>query len=341
MTRLWRATFITLATLPILLAIGIAATVGWRPILGPRARPLTDRAFVSTPARLERGRYLVESVNGCLFCHSDNDSANHLRPKPGTEGAGRNMAFEFAPFLNSSNITSDRATGAGSWSDDALARAIREGIGHDGRALFPMMPYEGYRAMSDEDLASVIVYIRSLAAIRRPTPASAIPFPVNRLINAVPEPVDTPVAAPNGADPVTRGKYLVTIGGCRDCHTPRDSRDQRIPGLDYAGGQPTKGSAREVASANLTPDPSGIPYYDETLFVNAMRSGFVGAREVTDAMPWPLYGKMTEEDLRAVFTYLKTLKPVQHRIDNDLAPTDCPRCGHKHGGGDKNKALTD
>ena len=68
-----------------------------------------------------------------------------------------------------------------------------------------------------------------------------------------------------------------------------------------------------------------------------MHTGFVGAREVSDAMPWAAYGQMTDEDLRAIFAYLKTLKPVKHRIDNDLPPTDCPVCGKKHGGGDKNR----
>jgi len=87
---------------------------------------------------------------------------------------------------------------------------------------------------------------------------------------------------------------------------------------------------------NLTPDPSGIPYYDADLFVSFMHTGFVGAREITDAMPWTLYGRMTDEDLRAIFAYLQTLAPVKHRVDNDLPPTPCPVCGLEHGGGDKN-----
>jgi hypothetical protein len=81
-----------------------------------------------------------------------------------------------------SNITPDPETGAGNWTDDQLARAIREGIGHDGRALFPMMPYENLRHMSDEDLASLVVYIRSLPAVRHELPASEIVFPVKYLI---------------------------------------------------------------------------------------------------------------------------------------------------------------
>ena len=87
------------------------------------------------------------------------------------------------------NLTPDVETGAGTWCDDQLARAIREGIGHDGRALFPMMPYEDFRHMSDEDLASVVVYLRSLApAVHAELSKTEIIFPVKYLIRSVPEP---------------------------------------------------------------------------------------------------------------------------------------------------------
>ncbi len=336
MSRFVRLSLVVLAALVVVLAAAISATIGWRPFLGPRARALTDRTFEATPERLARGEYLVTAVTGCLFCHSDNDLGNHLVPVAGTLGAGRNMAREDVPFLSSANITPDEGTGAGAWSDDSLARAIREGVGHDGRALFPLMPYQGYRVLSDDDLASVVAYIRTLSPVRRATPAAAIPFPVNRLINTLPEPIAAPVAAPDRSNQVAYGGYLTTIAGCSDCHTPRDAQDQPVPGLAFGGGQPVQGSKTRVAAMNLTPDPAGIPYYDDDLFVNFMRTGFVGAREISDAMPWAIYGAMTDEDLRAIFAYLRTLAPVKHRVDNDLEPTPCPVCKLAHGGGDKN-----
>jgi len=76
------------------------------------------------------------------------------------------------------NITPDRETGIGNFTDDQLSRAIREGISHDGQTLFPMMPYVRFRQMSDEDLASVVVYIRTLAPIRNALPRTDIHFPV-------------------------------------------------------------------------------------------------------------------------------------------------------------------
>ena len=89
-------------------------------------------------------------------------------------------------------------------SPEEIARAIREGVRTDGSALFPVMPYHQYRYMSDEDLASVIVYLRSMRPVRKAQPPSEIPFPVNRFINAVPEPVLQPVHAPDRADPGTQ-----------------------------------------------------------------------------------------------------------------------------------------
>ena len=120
------------------------------------------------------------------------------------------------------NITPEPTTGAGSWSDDQLARAIREGIGHDGRTLFPLMPYEHFRNMSDEDVASVVVYLRSLPPVQNLLPKTEIAFPVNFLIRSVPQPVTEPVPASNSTDPVKRGEYLVQMAGCSDCHTPQE-----------------------------------------------------------------------------------------------------------------------
>lgn len=330
-----------LLVLLVLVVAAIPVLVGIRPIIGPRARPLTERTFERTPQRMERGQYLVISVNGCVFCHSELDwQAPGFPPKAGTEGGGRSFGEEGLPWITAPNITPDAETGAGTCTDDMLARAIHEGIGRDGRALFPMMPYGQYKYMSDEDLASVVVYIRSLPPLRRALPPSQIPFPVNRLINGVPEPVTTPVPEPNRANAVAYGDYLVRMGACRDCHTPADDQGQAIPGMEFAGGFPLIGPYGQVASANITPAPSGIPSYTEDLLLEMMRTGRVKARKIHDAMPWKLYGQQTDDDLKAMFAYLRTIAPVQHRVDNSLPATDCPRCGLRHGAGDQNQAAT-
>lgn len=337
MSQRWtQTTGITLVAILVLLSLAVTFTIGWRPIVGPKTRTLTDRHFEPTPARLEHGKYLVNSVMGCLGCHSEADyNKSGAPPIEGKLGAGVRWAGADLPWVVAPNITPDKETGAGSWTDDMLARAIREGIGHDGRALFPIMPYLNYQYMSDEDLASVIVYIRSLPSIRNELPIQKIPFPLKFLIKGAPQPIGAPVPPPDRSTPVARGAYLAHMGSCADCHTPQE-KGQPIAGLDFAGGFVLQGPTGVVAAANITPDASGIPYYNEETFIHAMREGKVGARKLNALMPWWFYGKMTDEDLKSVFAYLRTLKPVTHKVDNNELPTYCKRCRQKHGLGDSN-----
>jgi mono/diheme cytochrome c family protein len=337
MKKLGKILLRSLPALVILLSVAITFTIGWRPFIGPRTRALTARKFESTPQRLERGRYLFNHAIACIDCHSGHDNASPDHPVlANMQGAGEVMPFDDLPGrVVASNLTPDPDTGAGTWTDDQLARAIREGIGHDGRTLFPMMPYEHYRHMSDEDLASIVVYIRSLTPVRNPLPKTEIIFPVRYLIRSVPEPITTPVSPPDPADQLQRGSYLVNVAGCIDCHTPMD-KGQPLPGMDYAGGQVFSGKWGRTVSANITPDPSGIGYYDEALFIQVFRTGYVKARKLDALMPTEQYKGITDDDLKAMFAYLRTLKPVKHRVDNTEPPTYCKLCRAKHGAGDQN-----
>ena len=320
---------VCLAALFVVLAIAIQFTIGWRPFLGPRKRALTDRHFEATPARLARGRYLTQGLLGCETCHTAHDWSQHGAPAlPGRELAGQEFHLPgFPGTINAPNLTPDRETGSGAWTDDQIARAIREGIKHDGTTLFPLMPYSGYRHLSDEDLASVVVYLRSLPSVHHVLPPSHINFPVNLLVRSVPEPVSEPVSGPDPSDPIARGKYMVTMGcGCHNA----------VEGLPYAGGEVLKGDWGEVTSANLTPDPSGISYYSEATFITALRTGYVGARKLNSIMPFGEFKNLSDDDLKAIFAYLRTLKLVHHRVDNTLPPTYCKICKQKHGGGDQN-----
>src|ERR1700733_15320765 len=130
----------------LLLAVtGISFTIGWRPFIGPRPPQVdSSRKFQSTPERLARGKYLAENVSGCMFCHTPRDwtalGSGVIKPN---RSSREHMPFAgLAGRIVAPNITPDPETGAGNWSGDQLARAIREGIGHDGPALFPLMPYE-------------------------------------------------------------------------------------------------------------------------------------------------------------------------------------------------------
>jgi mono/diheme cytochrome c family protein len=333
MARWKKIVLIFLLAICLLLAAGISVTVGWRPILGPRARKTTARRFESTPQRLQRGEYLAEHVSGCVDCHSPVDKEKEL--------VGQIFPIEgFPGKLTAPNLTPDPETGLGNWSDDEIARAIREGVSRDGHALFPIMPYSRLRDMSDEDLASVVVYLRSVKQVRNALPKSELPFALSRLINTVPEPVKS-VAQANYSTPISRGEYMVKIAECEQCHSPTNNRGEVLLNLRFGGGTPFDGPWGHVAAANITFDPTGIPYYDEKIFIQAMRTGLVaGERNLKPIMPWKSYMGMTDEDLAAIFAYLKTVPPVHHRVANNEEPTLCTVCGLKHGGGSENGPRT-
>ena len=171
--------------------------------------------------------------------------------------------------------------------------------------------------------------------MRNLLPKTEIIFPVKYLIRNAPQPITEPVSSPDRGDRLKWGEYLMTIASCNECHTPRD-RGEPKPGLEFSGGFTLDGPWGSVASANITPDATGISYYDEALFIQVMRTGYVKARKLNSIMPFGEFGGLTDDDLQAMFAYMRTLKPVKHRVDNSLPPTYCKICQLKHGAGDQN-----
>jgi len=233
------AVAILLAGIRSLLTVALASTVGCgsrqggsrdQPAsssAGTRVWPLTNRTFARTPERLARGRYLVNGIGECFACHGPSDpNRPGWPPVPGKEGSGSEDVSADTPGMVAANLTPDRETGIGNWTDDMLARAIREGVGHDGRLLHPNgMPYEFYRSMSDEDLASIIVYLRSIPPIRNPLPASTS----DHFVAPYAIPIYEPVSMPDTSTPVKRGAYLAQLGACQWRHTLRDENRQSLP----------------------------------------------------------------------------------------------------------------
>ncbi|MDP9160845.1 MAG: cytochrome c [Acidobacteriota bacterium] len=299
-----------------------------------------------TPERLARGKYLVEGLMQCPACHSENDFSK--RPSevfPGKKLGG--FVFPNAELglpkpnrVVAPNISPDLEYGAGTWKDADFVRALRQGVGHDGRALYPLMPYSYFRNLSDEDLASVIVYERSV-------PPAHIKRPKTRLTEKLkktfqPLPPLAHVSEPDRSDPVKYGEYLVAGGHCDGCHTPTDEKGNPLPGMYLAGGAPLVGTweggkeIKTVNALNLTPDPSGISYFDETMFIEVIRNGGFRTRPLSNIMPWEFFRNLTDDDLKAIFVYLRTLKPVRHHVDNTEPPTYCKQCRTKHGLGATN-----
>jgi hypothetical protein len=142
MKRLGRILGCVLLGLLVLLAVAITFMIGWRPFIGPKSHPLTSRKFEPTRERLARGQYLADAVLACFACHSAFDEKSDPPAITSKKGIGR-VFLEKGKFrVVAPNITPDPTTGVGKWSDDALARAIREGITQDGRARIERLARE-------------------------------------------------------------------------------------------------------------------------------------------------------------------------------------------------------
>ena len=313
--------------------------------------PKTEGGSKATAADLvARGQYLANGIARCFWCHSPLDNSDPAVPRPETLGAG-DVLDEKAPLV-APNITFDIETGLGDWSEQEIIRAIREGIGRDGRDL--QHPATYYSVMTGEDATAVVAYLRSLRPIQRKLPRSA---PRTRPGDPV-QRRSVPALAAALKSPVQRGAYLVQLGECTGCHTTTHIDGTPFRELAFAGGRrfrlekgygvevdATSSSVatavsptdRIVASPNITQDPSGIPYYTEAVFIQTIRTGKVARiRPLGAAMPWVFFRTMTDADLKDVFAFLQSVQPVQHRVNNSDPPTWCPRCGRRHGLGELN-----
>lgn len=304
-------------------------------------------------SRVERGRYLVNHVAQCFECHSPLDDSADPLPLPNMLGSGDILNEETT--LVAPNITPDADTGAGKWTDQQLSRAIREGVGHDGRRLSHQMPWHHYSVLTDEDVQAIIVYLRSLPPVSRRLPPNGAP-PETDVI----EPV-RPARDHELNTPVARGAYLIRLARCVYCHTPLDPEGVIDLERAFGGGRrfvhrknwyvavdpdpQLKSESQKdvadlddmVASVNITRDPSGLAHYDTQVFLRTVRTGKVnGIRPLSTAMPWAFFRGMTDADLSAIFAYLQQLPPVQHKVSNTEAVTFCKVCRRRHGSGEWN-----
>ena len=299
-----------------------------------------------TPERMARGKYLVEGLMQCPACHSENDfSKRPFKVLPGKKLGGHvfpnvELGLQKPNRVVAPNISPDPEYGAGTWRDADFVRALRQGIGHDGRTLYPLMPYYYFRNLSDEDLAAVIVYERSAAPVHIKRPKTYLTEQLKRAFQPLPPLSHVP--EPDRSDQVMYGKYLVEGGHCDACHTPTDEKGAPLPGMSFGGGAPLVGrwdggkKLQTVNALNLTSDASGISYFDELMFISVIRNGVFNTRPLSNIMPWAYFRNLTDDDLKAIFAYLRTLKPVCHHVDNTEPPTYCKQCRTKHGLGATN-----
>ena len=267
--------------------------------------------LAGTPARaedpVERGRYLVTGNVGCGNCHTPWDADGQIT---GREMAGGLVIDEPAFTAHVPNITSDRETGIGTWTDAELALAIREGRRPDGTLIGPPMPIELYRGIADGDLAAIVAYMRTVPAIRNRVPPSRYNFPL-------PPSYGPPVAAvaevPR-ADQLAYGAYLAgPLGHCIECHTPMaEGGRPDYEGRLGAGGFALVGPWGTSVSANITSHPEdGIgAWTDDEIRAAITRGVRPDGDRLAPPMATSYYARMRRQDLDALVAYLRSLPPL-------------------------------
>lgn len=303
------------------LIIGIASLLTYVKTALPNVGDSQPMTIERTPERIERGKYLANHVMVCIDCHSQRDWSLFAGPPvAGTEGQGGEVfdhKLGFPGRFVAPNIT---PANVGTYTDGELFRAITTGVAKDGRALFPIMPYNNFGQLAEEDVKSVIAYIRTLKPIENKTEASEADFPMNFIMNTIPHPANfKPV--PERSDIIAYGKYLVTAASCHDCHTKQVKGE--FVGEPFAGGMEFQfPDGAILRSPNITPHSTGIADWNEQAFVNRFKSytdtNYVPKKMEPGAMqtvmPWIMYGGMEEYDLKAIYAYLQTLTPVENTV---------------------------
>jgi mono/diheme cytochrome c family protein len=248
--------------------------------------PVPQMTVSSTPALVARGAYMAAAMPGCGGCHSSNPAANPPVLDGGKIDAAP-LAVFYPPNLTPGGPLKD-------WSDGEVVRAIREGVGKDGKPLL-LMPSHNLKNLSDEDVQALVAYLRSQPAVSTPTPEHNVMFLGVMLIGSGQfppsnQPSVASVTAPPMAPTAEYGRYLVNATDCRDCHGPK---------LDGTGTPP-----------GPPPGPSLVIVkgWTEEQFIKTIREGVdPSGHQLSDEMPWKEYGRATDNDLKAIYAYLRSL----------------------------------
>ncbi|HEV8270556.1 MAG TPA: hypothetical protein VGQ04_04580 [Chitinophagaceae bacterium] len=280
--------------------------------------PFPNLQASNDSATIARGKYLAYGPAHCSGCHTP--AADQEKVKNGEEIAFKG-GLEFAlPIgkLYSKNITPDDETGIGKVPDSVLARSLRYGVARDGRALFDFMPFHN---LSDEDLVAVLSFLRAQPAVKNDVPGNKLNFMGKAVKAFLIKPVgpDGEVSKSVKQDTAAEyGKYLATyVTNCRGCHTNRSLMTGAYTGPMFAGGLKLDAAdGSYCVTPNLTPDKETgkITGWTQQQFIDRFRlKKIIGASD----MPWDQFRKMSDDDLKAIYKYLVSLKPIR----NDTGPT--------------------
>lgn len=289
----------------------------------PNAPAPPDITVEITDERVERGRYLAHHVSVCMDCHAVRDwSLYSAPPFPESVGAGgdeftREMGLPGDVYAR--NLT---PTNLADYTDGELFRAITTGVDRHNQVLFPIMPFEQYSKMAEEDVISIIAYLRTLEPKEGEYPSADLDFPLNLIINTLAHTYIGPPSPPDRSDWLKYGEYITTIAACGDCHFPGtlSKIDRTRP---FAGGMEFEFPFGIVRPANLTPDrETGIGNWSKEFFIEKFKMHDpevtpyqpVSPDQYNTVMPWTMYAGMTEEDLGAIYDYLMSLQPIHNPV---------------------------
>lgn len=287
----------------------------------PNTGPAPDIKIERTAVRTERGKYLANHVAVCMDCHSTRDWSQYAGPVVGAPGGGGeefNQEMGFPGKFFAPNITPYALAG---WTDGEIFRAVTTGVNKNGKALFPVMGYHRFGQLDKEDIYSIIAYIRQLPPVKKDIAESEPDFPVNILINTMPQQASFS-SRPAETDQIAYGKYLVIATGCVDCHSQTD-KGSVIAGTELGGGMEFAGPNGIMRSPNITlHKANGIGNWTKESFVARFKasidssyvSPILQPDEINTPMPWMMYAGMKEQDLVAIYTYLSTVKPIDHQV---------------------------
>jgi mono/diheme cytochrome c family protein len=312
-----RKILLVLVALVLLVIVACALLVASRQNLKFNA-PYPEVAASTDTAVIARGHYLVRNIANCAMCHGD--TTQHAATLAGVDvPLSGGFHWDIPPgTIYARNITTDPETGIGRFPDGAIARALRNGVGADGRALLPFMEMQG---LSDDDLVAVVSYLRSQPPVRNMVPAhryTLLGKVVKATVLANPVgPRETPLKmSPRGAT-VENGRYLVeSVGNCWACHTQRDEKTGALVGPRFGGATgftEVNDPGHVWAPPNITSDSTTgrLGRMSEDEFVARFRAGRVLPGS---PMPWQGFQRLDEDDLRAMYLYLKSVPPVTRDV---------------------------
>lgn len=261
---------------------------------------IISASMASAEPSLERGEYLVRGPAGCGNCHTPMGPDG---PVAGMELAGRLVEDNEHFTAVAPNLTPGSEISG--WSDAELARAIREGVLPDGSIAGPPMPFTMYRGLSDDDVASMVMFLRTLPAITNDAGESVYRIP---LPPAYGPPVTT-VSAPAQGVTVEYGAYLAgPVTHCMECHTPMDPKGPMIETDLGRGGFQFFGPWGVSVAPNITSGKDGVgKYTDAELKAMITKGERPGGVPMLPPMPYPYLAEMTPADLDAIVLYLRSL----------------------------------